>query len=108
MYDRSVNPDVDADIDGPPRRPAGGDDEPDPPASSSSPRRRSVEFHRFLMLLSVRPGRCLLILAHALPSRPCSSSSVSSSVAVQAALTIAGSRWLSHRSRHCLPMRLEK
>lgn len=63
------------------------------------------ECHRFLMALSVLPGRLLAISAHLLPSRMCSRHSVSSSSVVQGPLLILGSRWLCHLSRHCFPTR---
>eukprot|EP00966_Prymnesium_polylepis_P207761 4812691-Prymnesium_polylepis.1 len=68
----------------------------------------SVEFQRtqeFFIELSVRPGRDLAISAHLLPSSACFEITSASSSALHAPLLIAGSSWLCHRSRHCLPLR---
>ena len=59
----------------------------------------------FLMELSVLPGRCFDISDHLLPTFECIVIKISSSSFVQGALLMMGSRWLCHRSRHCLPVR---
>mmetsp|Transcript_44213 Transcript_44213/g.122548 ORF Transcript_44213/g.122548 Transcript_44213/m.122548 type:complete len:471 (+) Transcript_44213:122-1534(+) len=68
--------------------------------------RRSAEFQRFLIWLSVRPGSIFAISAQRLPRAWCASRSLRSSSTVHSPLLIIGSRWLCHRSRHCLPVRL--
>jgi hypothetical protein len=62
-------------------------------------------FQWFLIALSVRPGRNLAISAHLLPSSACFAISMSSSSCDHASFRIAGSSWLCHLSRHCLPLR---
>mmetsp|Transcript_21975 Transcript_21975/g.44706 ORF Transcript_21975/g.44706 Transcript_21975/m.44706 type:complete len:436 (-) Transcript_21975:379-1686(-) len=74
-------------------------------ASPLSTTRRSVEFQRFLMALSVRPGRSLAISAQRCPNRPCASMSRASSSAVHLSFLTLGSSWLCHRSRICFPFR---
>mmetsp|Transcript_20147 Transcript_20147/g.39110 ORF Transcript_20147/g.39110 Transcript_20147/m.39110 type:complete len:230 (+) Transcript_20147:99-788(+) len=70
--------------------------------------RRMVEFHRFLMALSVRPGTSLAISAHLLPWIFCASMISRSSSLVHGPFIMFGSNWLCHRSRICLPVRLGK
>ena len=67
-------------------------------------RLRMVEFHRFLMALSVRPGRRLLISTQWLPSSMCACSSTRSSSSDQPSFLMFGSSWLCHLSLHCLPV----
>ena len=64
-----------------------------------------VEFHLFLMALSVLPGSRPAMAAHLLPSSACASTMTRSSSSVQASLRMSGLRWLNQRSRHCLPRR---
>merc|ERR1740124_1160517 len=76
-----------------------------PPCSLSCCRRmrRIVEFQRFLIALSVRPGSICAILDHLVPSF-CTSSIMSwSSASVHSSLLTEGHTWLCHRSLHCLP-----
>ena len=68
--------------------------------------RRSALFHRFLIWLSVRPGRSFAISAQRLPKLRCAAMSSPSSSSDHSLLLIAGSRWLCQRSRHCLPLRV--
>mmetsp|Transcript_29747 Transcript_29747/g.71887 ORF Transcript_29747/g.71887 Transcript_29747/m.71887 type:complete len:242 (+) Transcript_29747:431-1156(+) len=78
-------------------------------ASSSalllSTTRFSVEFHLFLMALSVRPTRHLLISAHRFPNLAWASAMMASSSSVHPPLRMSGLRWLYQRSLHCLPSR---
>ena len=73
-----------------------------PPVSIT---RRSVEFQRFLIALSVRPGSSLAISAHRFSNRACASISSASSAAVHFSFFTFGSSWLCHRSRICFPDR---
>mmetsp|Transcript_17794 Transcript_17794/g.59616 ORF Transcript_17794/g.59616 Transcript_17794/m.59616 type:complete len:249 (-) Transcript_17794:99-845(-) len=66
---------------------------------------RIAEFQRFLMALSVRPGRSLTIWDHLVPTLLTMSRMSLSSSSVQWSLRTAGLRWLCHRSRHCFPTR---
>mmetsp|Transcript_37680 Transcript_37680/g.117897 ORF Transcript_37680/g.117897 Transcript_37680/m.117897 type:complete len:532 (+) Transcript_37680:2095-3690(+) len=66
---------------------------------------RADEFQRFFTMFSVRPGRSLAISHQRLPKICCASKMMVSSSSVHGALEMLGSRWLNHRSRHCLPMR---
>ena len=54
--------------------------------------RRSAEFHRFLIWLSVRPGSALAMSAHLLPIVSCALRSFWSSSSVQSPLLMIGSR----------------
>mmetsp|Transcript_558 Transcript_558/g.1147 ORF Transcript_558/g.1147 Transcript_558/m.1147 type:complete len:265 (-) Transcript_558:129-923(-) len=67
--------------------------------------RRVVEFHRFLMALSVRPGTSLTSIAHLVPCSATASMIARSSSALKPSFFTAGDRWLCQRSRHCLPLR---
>ena len=67
--------------------------------------RRSAEFQWFFTALSVRPGRYFAMSAHLLLYSTCSSMSLQSSSADHGSLRMSWSRWLCHRSRHCLPVR---
>ena len=53
-------------------------------------------FQWFLIVLSVRPGRRLAILAHLLPRSECASRRIWSSSSVHGVFLIAGLRWLYH------------
>ena len=65
--------------------------------------RRILEFHRFLMALSVRPGIIVATFDHLVPIC-CTSSMMSwSSASVHSSLLTEGHTWLCHRSLHCLP-----
>mmetsp|Transcript_10309 Transcript_10309/g.24727 ORF Transcript_10309/g.24727 Transcript_10309/m.24727 type:complete len:272 (-) Transcript_10309:99-914(-) len=66
---------------------------------------RWCEFQRFLMALSVRPGKSLTISDHLVPRRATASTMMRSSSSLQGAFWSSGLRWLCHRSRHCLPKR---
>ena len=66
---------------------------------------RRIEFHRFLIELSVRPGKSFTISDHLVPSSCTFCTIAASSSAVQSDLRTMGERWLCHRSRHCLPER---
>lgn len=94
---------------GVPRRSAGLPREPrEPPADAARSRRADVpnlEYHRFFTALSERPGSLRAMTAHLLPSSSCSLHSWASSSAVKGVCFSVGSRWLTQRSRHCLPMR---
>ena len=63
-----------------------------------------IEFHLFLMSLSVRLGMyCSEIWAHFVPIS-CTRSQISwSSSGVHSPLNSCGRKWLCHLSRHCLP-----
>jgi len=63
-----------------------------------------IEFHLFLMSLSVRLGMyCSEIWAHFVPIS-CARSQISwSSSGVHSPLNSSGRKWLRHLSRHCLP-----
>mmetsp|Transcript_13421 Transcript_13421/g.41321 ORF Transcript_13421/g.41321 Transcript_13421/m.41321 type:complete len:340 (-) Transcript_13421:736-1755(-) len=77
------------------------------PTSSATNRSnllRNEAFQWFLTALSVRPGSILLISAQRLPRLWCSTSIVLTSSTVKGALETAGSSWLCHLSRHCLPV----
>mmetsp|Transcript_6445 Transcript_6445/g.20583 ORF Transcript_6445/g.20583 Transcript_6445/m.20583 type:complete len:299 (-) Transcript_6445:185-1081(-) len=68
---------------------------------------RMIEFHRFLMSLSVRSGMYSSeICAHLVPSCSTRLQIATSSSCVQSPLLSSGLRWLRHRSRHCLPLRM--
>mmetsp|Transcript_8411 Transcript_8411/g.7536 ORF Transcript_8411/g.7536 Transcript_8411/m.7536 type:complete len:232 (-) Transcript_8411:249-944(-) len=67
--------------------------------------RCNVEFHLFLIALSVLPGNSLAISAHLLPLTLCSSIIILSSSSVHGDLLISGFKWLYHLSRHCFPNR---
>mmetsp|Transcript_59439 Transcript_59439/g.140053 ORF Transcript_59439/g.140053 Transcript_59439/m.140053 type:complete len:344 (+) Transcript_59439:547-1578(+) len=73
--------------------------------SPDSTKRRSVEFQRFLIALSVLPGRSFAISAQRFSNRPCASISSASSSADHLSFLTFGSSWLCHRSRICLPLR---
>mmetsp|Transcript_68447 Transcript_68447/g.152788 ORF Transcript_68447/g.152788 Transcript_68447/m.152788 type:complete len:239 (-) Transcript_68447:105-821(-) len=66
---------------------------------------RRIEFHRFLIALSVRPGKLLTISDQRVPSSWTLRTIAASSCAVHSALFTSGDRWLCQRSRHCLPER---
>ena len=66
---------------------------------------RIVEFQRFLIELSVRPGSIWEILDHLVPYCSTSAMTLASSSGVHSSLLTVGHRWLCHRSRHCLPTR---
>lgn len=68
-------------------------------------RRRWAEFHRFFTEFSDRPCMNCDTSFHRGPCFPTNSPSFASSSWDQASLVTVGSRWLNHRSRHCLPMR---
>mmetsp|Transcript_21215 Transcript_21215/g.54330 ORF Transcript_21215/g.54330 Transcript_21215/m.54330 type:complete len:259 (-) Transcript_21215:176-952(-) len=68
--------------------------------------RRIVEFHRFLMALSVRPGMSLTMSAHLVPCAATASMMARSSSGLKLSVFTSGHRWLCQRSRHCLPTRL--
>ena len=94
------------------RRGFGSPSAPSAPAASASSFRlrwrsslRSIEFQRFLIALSVRPGKHLTITDHRVPYRLTASWIARSSSAVHFAFVTCGLRWLCHRSRHCLPVR---
>jgi hypothetical protein len=55
-----------------------------------------MEFHRFLIALSVRPGSCLAISAHLVPTCCTSSMMSCSSSSVQSSLFTDGHKWLCH------------
>mmetsp|Transcript_4754 Transcript_4754/g.14192 ORF Transcript_4754/g.14192 Transcript_4754/m.14192 type:complete len:269 (-) Transcript_4754:195-1001(-) len=63
-----------------------------------------VEFHLFLMALSVLPGRSFEISAHLFPCFLCASIRVLSSSMLQGSCLMSGFRWLCHLSLHCLPI----
>merc|ERR1719409_705518 len=75
------------------------------PFSFSFSLRFSVAFHRFLIALSVLPGRSLASAAQLLPSRWCAPIRIWSSSSVQGSFDTAGFKWLCHLSRHCFEMR---
>lgn len=52
-----------------------------------------------------RPGICMAMSAHLLPRWCCSVMILRSSSSSHGPRLIAGSKWLYHRSRHCLPRR---
>ena len=66
---------------------------------------RSIEFHRFLIALSVRPGKSLTISDQRVPSSATLRMIAASSSADHSDLFTSGLRWLCHRSRHCFPER---
>ena len=70
-------------------------------------RNLTEECHRFLTLLSVRPGNAFAIAAHRLPMRACISKTTRSSASSHASLTTVGLDWLCQRSRHCFALRLD-
>mmetsp|Transcript_11694 Transcript_11694/g.17968 ORF Transcript_11694/g.17968 Transcript_11694/m.17968 type:complete len:361 (-) Transcript_11694:33-1115(-) len=72
---------------------------------SSSHLLRAEELKRFFTAFSVRPGSILAISLHRLPKNAWPSKTTLSSSAVQSPFLMLGSRWLCHRSRHCLPIR---
>ena len=55
-----------------------------------------MEFHRFLIALSVRPGSCLAMSAHLVPTCCTSSMMSCSSSSVQSSLLTDGHKWLCH------------
>ena len=57
-----------------------------------------IEFHRFLIALSVRPGSCLAMSAHLVPTCWTSSMMSCSSSSVQSSLFTDGHKWLCHLS----------
>ena len=57
-----------------------------------------IEFHRFLIALSVRPGSCLAMSAHLVPTCWTSSMMSCSSSSVQSSLLTDGHKWLCHLS----------
>lgn len=63
-----------------------------PEGRPASTARLRVEFHLFLIELSVRPSRRCDIFAHLLPSSRCASMMMRSSSFVQAVFLISGSR----------------
>mmetsp|Transcript_16395 Transcript_16395/g.58226 ORF Transcript_16395/g.58226 Transcript_16395/m.58226 type:complete len:270 (-) Transcript_16395:303-1112(-) len=63
------------------------------------------EFHRFLMAFSLRPGSSLAISHHRFPNAAWALYRIRHSLSSQSHFLIEGSKWLNHRSRHCLPMR---
>jgi hypothetical protein len=71
-----------------------------PPTSASLSWRRiflrMVEFHRFLIALSVRPGSNLTILDHLVPKVCTASTMMRSSSSVHSCLHTEGQRWLCH------------
>lgn len=67
--------------------------------------RRYVEYQWFLIALSVRPGNNLAISAHRFPRRAWAARIKCVSSARHGALSMSGSRKLSHRVRHCLGVR---
>lgn len=68
-------------------------------------RRRYVEYQWFLIALSVLPGSNFAISAQRLPSRSCAARMSCVSSARHGALSMLGSKKLSHRVRHCLGVR---
>ena len=62
-----------------------------------------VEYQWFLMSLSDRPGNCLAMFAHLFPWCSCKAIKIASSSSVHSPFLSSGSRWLTYRSRHCLP-----
>eukprot|EP00964_Phaeocystis_antarctica_P006952 scaffold3756_cov60-Phaeocystis_antarctica.AAC.2 len=66
---------------------------------------RRIEFHRFLIALSVRPGKSLTISDQRVPSSCTFRMMAASSSTDQSDLSTSGLRWLCHRSRHCFPER---
>ena len=62
--------------------------------------RRILEFQRFLIALSVRPGSIWAILAHLVPSCCTSSTSFWSSASVHFSVLIDGLTWLCHLRAH--------
>mmetsp|Transcript_9956 Transcript_9956/g.24652 ORF Transcript_9956/g.24652 Transcript_9956/m.24652 type:complete len:223 (+) Transcript_9956:552-1220(+) len=83
-----------------------------PTPGISPPRRltrsslRVVEFHRFLMALSVLPGISFTIKAHFVPCSATARMICRSSSNEKDSFFTSGERWLCHRSRHCFPTRL--
>mmetsp|Transcript_21625 Transcript_21625/g.53982 ORF Transcript_21625/g.53982 Transcript_21625/m.53982 type:complete len:353 (+) Transcript_21625:487-1545(+) len=66
---------------------------------------RSIEFHRFLMALSVLPGNIFTISDQRVPYSWTASTMARSSSALHLDLRTSGLRWLCHLSRHCFPDR---
>mmetsp|Transcript_39397 Transcript_39397/g.92728 ORF Transcript_39397/g.92728 Transcript_39397/m.92728 type:complete len:236 (+) Transcript_39397:3-710(+) len=67
--------------------------------------RRMVEFQRFLIALSVRPGTSLAISAQRFPWIFCASMIRMSSSSDHGPFMMLGSSWLCQRSRICFPVR---
>jgi len=64
----------------------------------------SFELKRFLIALSVRPGRLFAISHHLLPWSLCIWRMIRSSSNDHFSLRMLGSRWLCHLSRHYFPI----
>mmetsp|Transcript_46970 Transcript_46970/g.93595 ORF Transcript_46970/g.93595 Transcript_46970/m.93595 type:complete len:215 (+) Transcript_46970:1362-2006(+) len=84
---------------------------PSPPGSSEGSfvslrsALRRIEFHRFLIALSVRPGKHLAISDQRVPWVWTASTIALSSSSDHIFLLTSGDRWLCQRSRHCFPDR---